>query len=131
LTISRRSAVASLATVVSLVAAPLCAVLAADAAAASWRVIGRASSSGDFAVAAASGSVDNPNQIAVNVSARGASGFAVVACSKGIGSIGSKSTQFSGAGTHTLKLPMRNPDSCDVTASGSGSGRVVVKILAR
>jgi len=59
------------------------------------------------------------------------SGFAAVACNKGIASIGSKSTRYSGAGLHLLKLPFRKPTSCDVTASVGGSGRISIKILAR
>lgn len=95
-----------------------------------WRVIGHGSASGDFAVAAARGTAKHPHQLAVKVVGRGARGFAVVACSKGFG-IGSKSTSWHGTGLHLLKVPMAGSDSCDVTASAAGSGKVSLQIVAR
>jgi hypothetical protein len=103
--------------------------LAGVAAAAGWHVIGSSASSGDFAVTAANGSAHHPHHLAVRLSGRGVSGFAAVACSKGF-SIGSKTTNYKGAGIHLLKLPMSNASSCDVTASVSGSGRITLRILA-
>jgi hypothetical protein len=101
------------------------------AAASGWRVIGHASASGDFAVAAASGSANHPGTLAVRVTGGGAvSGLGIVACSKGFGSIGSTSTDFKGH-YKVLKLPMKKADSCQVTASASGSGRLKLEILAR
>jgi hypothetical protein len=82
----------------------------------SWRVLGRGSASGDFAVAAANGTAKHPYQMAVRLF--------------GIG-VGSKTASFKGAGIHILRLPMFRADSCVVTASVSGSGHVVVQILAR
>jgi len=111
--------------VVALVTAP-----AALGVAQGWHVIGHGSASGDFAAAAASGTASHPHQLAVRVTGKGTQGFAAVACSKGYG-IGSKSTHWSGSGLHLLKLPMKGSESCDVTASASGSGRVTVAILAR
>jgi hypothetical protein len=104
----------------------------AAAATSGWRVIGKASASGQFAVAAASGSAKRPHAIAVRITGGGGgvAGFGVVACSRGIGSIGSTSTNFKGH-FGTLKLPMTNSDSCQVTASASGSGKLKLEILAR
>ena len=96
-----------------------------------WRVIGHASASGQFAAAAASGSANHPNAIAVRISGGGTvTGFGAVACSKGIGSIGSTSTTYHGHFA-LLKLPMKNADSCQVTASASGSGHLRLEIVAR
>src|SRR5690242_16875718 len=109
-------------------AAIFCATAAASL---RWHVIGHASSSGDFASAAASGSARRPRQLAVRIKGGGVSGFAAVACSKGIASIGSKSTSYKGAGLHLLRLPFKNASSCDVTASVGGSGRISIQILKR
>lgn len=113
------------------VLAAVVAVLAATSTA-SAKVIDTARSNGDFAVAVASGTAKNPNWIKVRV--RGADSttslFAVVACSRGFSSIGSKGYDRKGNGTFTLRMPLRNPDRCDITASGGGKGPLVVTILA-
>src|SRR5215510_11553073 len=69
-------------------------VLAASATAASssLRVIGSSRSSGDFAVTAASGSKNGAHALYMRGYGRGLSGNGVVACSRGIASVGSKST---------------------------------------
>jgi hypothetical protein len=96
----------------------------------SWHVLGRGSASGEFAAAAANGTAKRPHQMAVRLSGTGVSGFVAVACTKAFG-IGSKTTNYTGAGLHLLRLPMKNADRCSATASVSGSGHVVVTILAR
>jgi hypothetical protein len=98
----------------------------------SWKVIGHASASGEFAIAAANGTARHPNGLAARVAGGGGSvsGFAVVACSRGIASIGSSTTKFSGHFAN-LKMPMKNSDSCDVTASASGAGHLRLEILSR
>ena len=58
-------------------------MLAATAAAASWHVIGKASSRGDFAATAASGQAKHPHQLAVRLTGKGVSGFGAVACANG------------------------------------------------
>lgn len=103
-------------------------VAAGIASAAGWRVIGRATSSGEFAATAANGTAQHPHHLAVRIRGRGVSGFAAVACTKGF-SIGSKSTNYKGVGIHLLKLPMAGASSCDVTASLGGSGRITLQIL--
>jgi hypothetical protein len=102
----------------------------ASALAGGWRIIGRGSASGDVAAAAASGDVKQPHQLAVRVRGHGTlTGFAAVACTKNFG-VASASTSFRGAGIHVLRLPTTT-DDCSVTASVSGSGHLVVQILAR
>jgi hypothetical protein len=101
------------------------------------RVIGRASASGDYATAVASGSVENPSSIRVRVIASRRQGISVywsVVCSKGFGA-GSKSGQFERRTrrvTRRLRLPMRDPDDCTVSASGSldRGGRIRVLLLS-
>jgi len=101
------------------------------------RVIGRAASSGDYAVTLASGNAKKPKQIKVTVTSsplQKVSGNWTMVCSKGFGA-GSKSGSFSARApvTRRLRFPMRAPDSCTVSASGhlSGSGRIVVVLRAR
>jgi hypothetical protein len=103
----------------------------ASANAAGLRVIGSARSSGDFAVAAANGEKKHARVIYLRGYGRGLSGMGVVACSKGIASIGSKSTQLSHMRSGRLyRLPMPFRGDCQVTASLSGSGRIRLQILA-
>lgn len=104
--------------------------VAANAATQGWRIVARAHSSGSFAATAASATVNHPRALAVRLSGRGVSGFAAVACTKGF-SIGSKSTQYRGAGLHVLKLPFGSAESCDITASIGGMGSISLQILAR
>src|SRR5258707_1221485 len=97
-----------------------------------WRVIGHSSASGQFAVTAASGTAGHPHGLAVRITGGGSgvAGMGVVACSRGIASIGSTSTNYKGHFA-VLKMPMANSDSCQITASASGSGRLKLEILAR
>ena len=113
------------------VIASVAATAIASANATGLRVIGSARSSGDFAVAAASGSKNHARVIYLRGYGRGLSAMGVVACSKGIASIGSKSTQFSHLSSghlYRLRSPFRG--DCQVTASLSGSGRIRLQILA-
>lgn len=91
-------------------------------------------SSGDYAIAQASGSVDNPRKIKVFVTTsprQKADGAWTVVCSNGSGA-GSKSGNISGRGkfSRKLKLPMKRPDNCTVAANAqlSEGGRVRVTI---
>jgi hypothetical protein len=82
-------------------------------------------------VAAASGSKNHARVIYLRGYGRGLTGMGVVACSKGIASIGSKSTQFSHLSSgHLYRLRMPFRGDCQVTASLSGSGRIRLQILA-
>lgn len=106
-------------------------VTTATATAGGLSVIGSSKSSGDFAVTAASGSKRNAHALYLRGYGRRLSGYAVVACSRGIASIGSKSTRFSrmtSGRLYRLRLPFVG--RCDVTASLSGSGRIHLQILA-
>ncbi|MGH2441711.1 MAG: hypothetical protein ACRDFX_00925 [Chloroflexota bacterium] len=93
----------------------------------SWHVVKRSSASGQFAVTAINATITRPHAIGVKFIGHVQTGDAVVACSKGF-SISSNSRTYSHAGFH--RLPMtRGADSCDVTASVGGSGKVTVQIL--
>jgi hypothetical protein len=103
----------------------------ANAETSSLRVIGQARSSGDFAVAAASGDKDNAHAIYLRGYGRKLAGFGVMACSRG-SSIGSKSTRLRSMVSGRLyRLRMPFAGDCTVTASLSGSGRIRLQILAR
>jgi hypothetical protein len=109
----------------------LACVATATATAGGLRVIGSSKSSGDFAVTAASGSKKNTHAVYLRGYGRSLSGFAAVACSRGIASIGSKSTTFSrmvSGRLYRLRLPFAG--NCRVTASLGGSGRIRLQILA-
>jgi hypothetical protein len=105
--------------------------MVASANAAGLRVIGSARSSGEFAVAAANGSKKHAHVIYLRGYGHDLSGMGVVACSRGIASIGSKSTELShmrSGRLYKLRMPFRG--DCQVTASLSGSGRIRLQILA-
>jgi hypothetical protein len=94
------------------------------------KVLGSGRSAGEFAVTSATGSKDNANAIYIRGYGRDLSGFAVVACSRGVASIGSRSTtlrRMVAGRLYRLKLPFSG--DCQVTASLSGSGRIRVQIL--
>jgi|SRR4051812_44052379 len=96
----------------------------------SSRVIGIGRSAGDFAVAAASGQAKSA-QIYLRGYGRGLSGLGVVACSRGIASIGSKSTTLSSMKSGQLyRLRMPFAGDCSVTASLSGAGAIRLQIIA-
>ena len=112
------------------------ALVAVLPAAADARTIGSKSGSGDYAIALASGTANNPHRIRLVVTAsprQSVSGSWTMVCSRGL-SAGSKSGSFSGKSTvrRTLKMPSSNPDSCTVSASGqlNGSGRIRVRLLS-
>jgi hypothetical protein len=87
------------------------------------RVIGSSSSSGDYAVTAVSAE-SNAKAIYIRGYGRELSALGVVGCSRGIASIGSKSTDLKhmvSGKLYRLKLPLAG--DCHITASLSGSGR--------
>ena len=102
------------------------AIAATAALASGWHVVKSKSASGDFAVTAIDATIHHPHRIAVRLT--GGSGDAVWACDKGY-SVSSYSRQY-GPGLHQLPH-VRGKDSCDVTASVGGEGRVRVQILKR
>jgi hypothetical protein len=94
------------------------------------RVLGSGRSAGDFAVTSASASKDKASAIFIRGYGRDLSSFAVVACSRGVSSIGSRSTtlhRMAAGRLYRLKLPFSG--DCQVTASLSGSGRIQLQIL--
>jgi hypothetical protein len=92
-----------------------------------WHVVKQKSASGQFATVATSATLGHPNGIAVNL--EGGSGFTTWACSRGVASISSYSSN-PGPGFHIL-AHTGGASSCDVVASVGGSGHVVVQILTR
>lgn len=119
--------------VVLLTGLPLAASLAltgtADA-----KTVGSESARGDYATAIASGTAHHPRKLTVRITNRPrqrVTGNYTVVCSKGMGA-GSKSGSFSGRGSFTrrLKMPMRRPDTCTVSALGSldHGGRIRVTL---
>jgi hypothetical protein len=120
-------------TAIAVLAITAALILAVTAAAASTglRVIGGSRSSGDYAVTAASGSKNGAHAVYLRGYGRGLSGYAVVACSRGIASIGSKTTQvghMSSGRLYRVRLPF--PGDCQVTASLTGQGSIRLQILA-
>ena len=109
---------------------PLVAVTATSAAP-MFRVLKTSRSSGEFAVTALNASKDNANAVYVRGYGRDLSGLGVVACSKGLTSIGSRSTDLSSMSSgrlYRLRLPFRGGD-CQITASLSGSGSIKLQVL--
>jgi hypothetical protein len=112
--------------------------LMAEPAIADIVVVDRATARGDYAVATASGTVDNPRRLWVKVKARPnqrVDVYWLTVCSKGYGA-GSKDGDFSGLTPlrKRIGMPYRRPDSCTVSASAQLSGRgrkIIVIILAR
>ena len=102
-----------------------------SASASPLRVIGSSSSSGEFAVTAANAHKDGAHAIYLRAYGHDLSGMGVVACSRGLTSIGSKSTTLSSMKSgrlYKLKLPFAG--DCDVTASLSGAGSIRLQVLA-
>ncbi len=107
----------------------LLAVPAVASAASGWRVVASKSVSGSFAVTAVSATVNHPKAIGIRFVGHVSSGSAVIACSKGF-SVSANSRDFSHAGTFALPMT-RGADSCNLTGSVGGSGRVTVQLLRR
>jgi len=95
-----------------------------------------AGASGDYAVAIASGTVTRPDAIYVKVIAQPRQTVSVawaLVCSRHYGA-GSKNGSYHTASRakRKLRLPMRHPDDCTVSATAQleTSGRIRVQILA-
>lgn len=100
---------------------------------ASARTIGRASASGDYAIALASGHVNHPRRMYVKVTSSPHQSVSVswtMVCSRGFGA-GSKSGQFTRRTTvrRKLKMPYRRPDDCTVSASAQLDNGGHVKVI--
>jgi hypothetical protein len=124
-----------LAAVFAVAAAFLTAVETIGAGQTALRVIGRKSTSGDYAIALASGRARKPTALYMRVLARPNQRIDAawtMVCSKGFGA-GSKSGRFSASTpvTRRLRMPMTRPDDCTVSGSAQlrRSGRVTVLLL--
>jgi hypothetical protein len=93
-----------------------------------WRVVRSKSVSGQYALTVTSATVGHPKGLAVRFTGSGVSGQVLWVCSKGY-SVASWTHAY-GKGLHILGH-VRGKDSCDVTASISGQGRITVQILKR
>jgi hypothetical protein len=100
--------------------------LSSPSSSSTWRVVKSKSVSGQFAATGVSATTRHPRGIAVRFIGSGVQGFAAWGCSKGI-SVASWSRSY-GRGLHILGH-VTGKDSCNVTASVSGQGRVTVQIL--
>jgi hypothetical protein len=95
----------------------------------SWKAIKSKTATGQFAVTAINAAVKYPKALGLRLIGKVSSGIGVVACSKGF-SVTSTSRSARRAGT--FRLPMtRGAETCDITASVGGSGRVTTQILKR
>jgi hypothetical protein len=103
---------------------------AAAVAAPQLRVLASSRSSGDFAVTSTSAEKNNARGLYMRGYGSGLSGFGVVSCSKGIASIGSKTTQLRSMRSGRL-YRLRQPfvGDCQIVASLSGRGRIRLQIL--
>jgi hypothetical protein len=113
------------------------AVGAAFAAPPAERVIGRKSTSGDFAVAAASGAVNKPVLVRVRLAALPNQPAQVtwkLRCTKGK-SAAIRQGQFRATTPHDrlIRFPMTKPTRCSASASAQleRQGRITVTLLAR
>lgn len=111
--------------------------VAVGAAVANAGTIGSCSSSGEFAICAASGTANKPLTITVTVTASPNQEVDVnwsMGCSLG-DSVAGSSGEFDATTpvTRTISHPFHQPDSCDVTAGGgllNGSGSIHVSIAS-
>jgi hypothetical protein len=93
------------------------------------RVVASKSVSGQFAVTAVNATVKRPTGLWVRLKGNVDTGSAVFACSRNF-SVSSNSKEMTRAGLYPLRIRPARADSCNVTASVGGSGRVTVQILA-
>ena len=127
---TRRGAVALAATVLAL-------LITAVPALARTHTFGRASASGGFAAAAASGTATRPRALYVRVVTRPRERVSVnwtMVCTTGFWSR-SRSGAFTARGraTRNLRMPARRPASCTLSATGqlARGGRLHISLLAR
>jgi hypothetical protein len=94
------------------------------------RVVASKSVSGQVAVTATSATVRKPKGIWVNLIGRGVdNGLGVIACTRDF-SVSSNSKSMKAPGLYRLPIQPAKADSCNVTASVGGSGKVTVQIRA-
>ena len=88
------------------------------------RVVASKSATGQFAVTAVNATVKKPKGIWVNLIGKGVdNGLAVIACSRNF-TVSSNSKDMNGPGVYRLPILPARADTCHVTASVGGGGRV-------
>jgi hypothetical protein len=90
--------------------------------------IAGATSRGQFAVTTAHATISRPKVIYARVFGRSNRSTFIVACTKGV-DVSANTTNHKGPGVWKLPI-MHGADTCDVTASAAGSGRVALEIRA-
>jgi hypothetical protein len=109
----------------------LAAVFASVAAAAlPGHRIASKTASGQFAVTAVHATVKHPHAVYLRLGGRISSGMIVIACSRGYATISSNSYNHNRAGLYRVPIRPARADSCQLIASGGGSGRITVELRA-
>ena len=88
------------------------------------------SASGQFAVTAVNATVKHPHAVYLRLVGRISSGTVVIACSRGTATISSNSYTHNRAGLYKVPIRPARADSCQLVASGGGSGRITVELRA-
>jgi hypothetical protein len=104
-------------------------LVSASAAALPGKVVGRGTASGQFAIVSAHASIRNPLAPYVRLVGRVENGTFIVGCNKGF-SISANSYERNRSGLYRLPIRPGRAESCDVTGSIGGTGRIVVEIRA-
>jgi hypothetical protein len=113
LTVSRKSVTAAVAISLAMCGSAYAGSLA------TWKPIGSASASGDFAIASANGTAKKPKALRVKVLGNTTADMTIIfSCSK-------EARLRPG---QALVLGVAGSGSCDVIASGSGDGKLTVRI---
>jgi hypothetical protein len=93
------------------------------------KVIARAKGSGSYAIAVAHGQVDQPRALYARFTGKIGEATTLVECLTGIEAT-SKTYGRRSAGTQRLPVKPAGSDTCHVTATAYGSGRIVAEIRA-
>ena len=93
------------------------------------KVIARGTASGQFAIASAHATVKNPRALYLRLVGKIDSGTVIVGCSRGL-SVSANSYAKKKAGLYRLPIRPARADSCDLTGSAGGSGRIVIELRA-
>jgi hypothetical protein len=94
------------------------------------RVVASKSATGQFAVTATTATVKKPKGVWVNLIGKGVdTGLGVIACTRDF-TVSSNSKNMKAPGLYRLPILPVRADTCHITASVGGSGRVTVQIRA-
>jgi hypothetical protein len=83
--------------------------------------------SGQFAIASVSATVHQPRALYLQLIGNVNSGLVIVSCSKGF-AISANSYTRNRAGVYSIPVRPANADSCQLTGSVGGSGRVTIAL---